>query len=291
MLVHVATDTTCLMHIAYDRSISYIVLFGLFGNILRWSYGYSLLTEDSNTSSFDKSIAAGYRYGTDNILSQSVLSTDSVLESQVHTASEETHLLQKNYTIFTKTTVWSRLRQLGRTIQTSMTKPLLAALLALVIAFIPSLQTLLFAKDSFLHGSVIIPLKNCGSASVPLVLVCLGAQLSTISFERVDPASQKVVSMAVISRMILSPLITIPLLTAIHVYGQNLIGLAADPAFLVVLGLLSAMPTAIGLTQIAQAGRAEDLLLRALFWGYGIFCLPICMLSVLSLLAILDVIR
>jgi hypothetical protein len=79
--------------------------------------------------------------------------------------------------------------------------------------------------------------------------------------------------------MVVCPLITIPLVTAIHYFGQSTIGLAADPAFFLVIGLLSAMPTAISLTQIAQVGRGESLLLRALFWGYGVLCLPFCTLT------------
>jgi predicted permease len=275
-----------------NRSVSYIVLFGLFGNILRWSYGYSLLTEETTSYDIDKSITMDYSYGTRQIGSQIAGSTISALEANLQSApTEDTQLLDTNQITYTNAHWLSRLRELGKNIYSSMTRPLSAALLALAVAFIPDLQRILFAKDSFLYGAIIIGLENCGSASVPLVLVCLGAQLSTISFERDNSRSENVVSMAVLCRMVVCPLITIPLVTAIHYFGQSTIGLAADPAFFVVIGLLSAMPTAISLTQIAQVGRGESLLLRALFWGYGVLCLPFCTLTVLSLLAILDWIR
>ncbi|CAO3677677.1 unnamed protein product [Umbelopsis ramanniana] len=274
------------------RSVSYIVLFGLFGNILRWSYGYSLLRGEEIPFSVDESIRKNQQLTKDNVATS--LDDTEILATDVDFAlppTETTYLLGTKEIPQAKIKRFSQLRIIGKTIANSMTRPLSAALLALIVGFIPSLQQLLFAKDSFIYGSIIVGLENCGSASVPLVLICLGAQLSAMSFEREDDESKNVVTLAVIARMVVSPLISIALVTAIHYYCQDFIGIAADPAFYVVLGLLSAMPTAISLTQIAQGGHSENLLIRTLFWGYGILCLPFCMFILLVLLTILDLIR
>ncbi|KAI8581997.1 hypothetical protein K450DRAFT_269780 [Umbelopsis ramanniana AG] len=273
------------------RSVSYIVLFGLFSNILRWSYGYSLLRGEEIPYSVDKSSSINQQLTKDDV-AITLGNTDTLAtEANFTKPTEATYLLGTKQAHHAKIKWSSQLRQMGAKIANSMTRPLSAALLALVVGFIPSLQQLLFAKDSFVYGSIIVGLENCGSASVPLVLVCLGAQLSTMSFVQNEYESKNVVTLAVIARMVFSPLISITLVTAIHYYCQDYIGIAADPAFYVVLGLLSAMPTAISLTQIAQGGHCENLLVRTLFWGYGILCLPFCMLILLVLLTVLDLIR
>jgi auxin efflux carrier family protein len=267
-------------------------LFGLFGNILRWSYGYSLLRAEELPYTVDKSSLKPQQLTKDNV--ETAIGNTEILATEAGCAkppTEATYLLCTKQVDDAKLEWFSRLRQIGTTIKNSMTRPLSAALLALVVGFIPSLQRLLFAKDSFVYGSITVGLENCGSASVPLVLVCLGAQLSTMSFEQDDYESKNVVTLAVLARMVFSPLISIALVTAIHYYCQDFIGIAADPAFYVVLGLLSAMPTAISLTQIAQGGHSENLLIRTLFWGYGILCLPFCMFILLVLLSVLDLIR
>lgn len=242
--------------------------------------------------SVDSSISKNQQLTKDNVATS--LDDTEILVTDVDFAlppTETTYLLGTKEVPQAKIKRFSQLRKIGTMIANSMTRPLSAALLALIVGFIPSLQQLLFAKDSFIYGSIIVGLENCGSASVPLVLVCLGAQLSSMSFEREDDESKNVVTLAVIARMVVSPLISIALVTAIHYYCQDFIGIAADPAFYVVLGLLSAMPTAISLTQIAQGGHSENLLVRTLFWGYGILCLPFCMFILLVLLTILDLIR
>ncbi|KAH8556312.1 auxin efflux carrier [Umbelopsis sp. PMI_123] len=275
-----------------SRSVSYIVLFSLFGNILRWSYGYSLLRGEEIPYTVNKSSATNHHFTNYSVTTSASNTAISAPEHDFKSSpTETTHLLGNKQEYYEENGWLNRLRHIGTTIANSMTRPLSAALLALVVGFIPPLQRLLFAKDSIMYGSIVVGLESCGSASVPLVLVCLGAQLSTMSFERDSHHSKNIVTMAVIARMVLTPLISIVLVTTIHYYCQDIIGIAADPAFYLVLGLLSAMPTAISLTQIAQGGHSENLLVRTLFWGYGILFLPFCMLTMLILLSILDLIR
>lgn len=250
------------------------------------------MKEEEIPFSVDKSIRNNQQLTKDNVVTP--LEHNIILVTDVDFAkapTETTYLLAISVAPQVKIKWFGQLRKVGTTIANSMTRPLSAALLALIVGFIPSLQQLLFAKDSFIYGSVIVGLESCGSASVPLVLVCLGAQLSGMSFEREDDESKSVVTLAIIARMVVSPLISIALVTAIHYYCQDFIGIAGDPAFYVVIGLLSAMPTAISLTQIAQGVHSENLLVRTLFWGYGILCLPFCMFILLVLLTILDFIR
>ncbi|CAO3570403.1 unnamed protein product [Mortierella alpina] len=67
-------------------------------------------------------------------------------------------------------TVLSRVRQV-------LTPPLLTALLALVIGLVPQLHRLIMSPESKIYAFIIHPLETCGAAAIPMILLCLGAQV------------------------------------------------------------------------------------------------------------------
>jgi len=58
-----------------------------------------------------------------------------------------------------------------------LTPPLLTALLALVIGLVPALHELFMSPDSKLYTFVVHPIETCGAAAIPMILLCLGAQV------------------------------------------------------------------------------------------------------------------
>ncbi|KAF9904496.1 hypothetical protein EC991_002656 [Linnemannia zychae] len=68
------------------------------------------------------------------------------------------------------TTALQRIRQV-------LTPPLFTALLALVIGLVPALHQLIMGADSKFYAYVIRPIEGCGAAAIPMILLCLGAQV------------------------------------------------------------------------------------------------------------------
>ncbi|KAF9129908.1 hypothetical protein BGW39_003643 [Mortierella sp. 14UC] len=68
------------------------------------------------------------------------------------------------------TTALERIRQV-------LTPPLFTALLALVIGLVPALHQLIMGADSKFYAYVIRPIEGCGAAAIPMILLCLGAQV------------------------------------------------------------------------------------------------------------------
>ncbi|KAJ2964292.1 hypothetical protein NQZ79_g878 [Umbelopsis isabellina] len=254
----------------------------------RWSYGYSLLTQREEAHTISKLDVETQTYGTDTTQSANYSKSRTSLIDNVNSITDDTPLLRKREVSYSGMNMRQRLFRFTNMIYHGMTRPLLAALLAVLVAFIPSLQHSLFAKDSFIHSGIVAGLENCGSASVPIVLICLGAQISTIASEDDEQDTKSVVFLAILCRMIISPILAISVLSAICYCCRDMIALTGDPAFFIVLGLVAAMPTAISLTQIAQSGRAEKLLLRTLFWNYGILLeLQLYIVFIFSVISVL----
>ncbi|KAG0331340.1 hypothetical protein BG004_001722 [Podila humilis] len=70
----------------------------------------------------------------------------------------------------TTTTAYDRVRQV-------LTPPLMTALIALVIGLVPYLHQLFMSPDSVVYRFLIRPVQNCGDAAIPMILLCLGAQV------------------------------------------------------------------------------------------------------------------
>ncbi|KAG0372298.1 hypothetical protein BGX24_000436, partial [Mortierella sp. AD032] len=192
------------------RGISYILFYAIFGNLVRWSYGFSLLVpkdEEEEEVMVDKTegisaIAGGIvereEFGVKeapmrvgevcidideqglNNASSCMTTTDNNLQTQrnqypssssppsaSHSSSPNpptTTLLQKFASLFNK------LRQV-------LTPPLLTALIALVVGLVPALHQFFMSPESKFYTFVIHPLEECGEGAIPLILICLGAQV------------------------------------------------------------------------------------------------------------------
>lgn len=164
------------------------------------------------------------------------------------------------------------------------TPPLLAALAALFVGLTP-LKPILFDKHRFLYPSLTKAIESCGSVAVPIILVCLGAQLAGFSMRHhcSSPDMKKPMAAAVCVRMLLMPLLVIPIVTLFIAYGEGLSTLASDPVFAVVMIMLGCAPTAINLVQMTQVypNFFEEEMLRVLFWNYGVLCTPLMTIVVL----------
>lgn len=169
--------------------------------------------------------------------------------------------------------------QCFKSIDKYMSPPLYAALLALFVGLCPPIKRLMYNPDSFFYASLTKAIESCGKASVPIVLVCLGAQLKSIreTQHESSPKYRQPVSLSIFIRMVLTPLCVLPLVYAFAKYGSKWSELANDPMFIVSMIVVGCTPTAINLAQITQvSGVFEEEMLNVLFWSYGVICIPVC---------------
>ncbi|KAF9965912.1 hypothetical protein BGZ70_003816 [Mortierella alpina] len=231
------------------RGISYILFYAIFGNLVRWSYGFSLLvpatskkddqqqhlestgqehmestatgswpevsspseevlidvdrptrssddTDDEQTDGEESQVqeprprlslehAPFFRAPQKSRkqlrqsthmqpLSPPVVETSRSLPSAIpqHRRQQSQQLKRSTRGMLRKkaSTVLSRVRQV-------LTPPLLTALLALVIGLVPQLHRLIMSPESKIYAFIIHPLETCGAAAIPMILLCLGAQV------------------------------------------------------------------------------------------------------------------
>ncbi|KAI9308944.1 auxin efflux carrier [Cunninghamella echinulata] len=326
------------------RGISYCLFFAMFGNIIRWSYGYNLLQpkeEDKiiniiHSKDDEENINKNYDYkptlrhssysstastipsspihqlsdddddSADNIKIKNNNDFDSIpskLEPPI-IINERSPLLSSSSASGILPTAYSnqpsihplsnsikyRTKNVIFKIHSFMSPPLYAALLALIVGLSP-LKPLMFNKDSFLYPSFTKAIQSCGKVAVPLILVCLGSQLTFIAqqqyqqyfaFDSNDSLfqslwlsikKQKVVFISLFTRLSIIPFI---IGTVIVWLKWTNIALLQDPMFVVSIILLGCTPTAINLTQITQvSGVFEEEMMQVLFWSYGVVCIPV----------------
>ncbi|KAI9316263.1 auxin efflux carrier [Dichotomocladium elegans] len=291
------------------RGISYVLFYAVFGNILRWSYGYSLLQFRSErdevvfNSHADDTIHSDThsRFSSTASLASSTTNTSTssykpilpgpgtsipnertgLLASFPHLPSDadhsDNHLSTKDHII-----------RAVHAVHGVMTPPLYAALIALFVGLIPPIKYLAF--NSFLYAAFIISIQSCGKAAVPIILVCLGAQLCEISRTSQQTSWRRKPVWAVVGiRLLLTPFLIIPIVIAFVMYGRQWSGIAADPVFNVMMIVIGCAPTAINLVQISQVtGAFENEMLHMLFYSYGIVCVPVFTLVVFAALSIVD---
>ncbi|KAI8084214.1 membrane transport protein-domain-containing protein [Gilbertella persicaria] len=242
------------------RGLSYTLFFGLFSNILRWSYGYSLLQKNDEEKD-----------GLD-------MDEEAVLSKSSHHHDYGTTSSSKS--VVTVHNGWG-ISNLFKSINKWMTPPLYAVAFALLVGLCPPLKSLFY--HSALNTAFTKAIESCGKVSVPIILLCLGAQLKSIreTPSTKNPKYRKPVCVALFIRMILTPLIVLPTVFAFATWGGAISKLAHDPIFIVSMVIVGCTPTAINLAQITQvSGMFEEEMLNLLFWSYGVACVPICTLVV-----------
>ncbi|BGP24615.1 hypothetical protein Rt10032_c03g1273 [Rhodotorula toruloides] len=197
---------------------------------------------------------------------------------------------------------WRKVKRVWSKVADFMTVPLWAAVLSLVVACIPPLQSVLNKAEPVKSA-----IRSAGSCSVPITLVTLGAYFyrpSGASAADTSPLRREeqelprsfrhkllhlvkkpfaprkddgdgegddkskgetsTVIVAVVSRMIVVPLVLIPLFAW---YAKVTVNVADDPVFVVVACLLIGSPTAITLAQITSSAAGptfEKLISRTL---------------------------
>ncbi|GAA5812850.1 hypothetical protein MFLAVUS_006309 [Mucor flavus] len=303
------------------RGISYTLFFAIFGNLIRWSYGYQLLRkrDDDDTStiggglldeeviptistyqSFEPNNVSNSNSSSDDdeYLSTSNLKRDGMpsrqLSSVTISVDESSSLLpqtnkQRNKQI-DPTVNDSIIMIIAKKVNGFMSPPLYAAFLALAVGLTP-LKPLFFDKQSFLYPSFTKAIEGCGKAAVPLILTCLGAQLYSISDSQhpASPEMKKPVATAIAIRMCLMPFLVVPIVVLFVLYGGQFSTLASDPVFVTMMIVLGCTPTAINLVQITQVNNIfEEEMLRMLFWSYGVVCVPVCTFVVFLALNVVD---
>lgn len=282
------------------RGISYTLFFGLFCNILRWSYGYNLLQKKAEDDDEEDTITAVYSssssdYGSMNNNDTSRRSS-AVTVSQANLEYEESSLKKQKQKALSTMSESSQLLKEDKpennkkswvisffvSVDKFMSPPLYAALLALFVGLIPPLKHLMYDPESFLYASITKAIESCGKASVPIVLVCLGAQLKSIrETQQSNTIPHKPVALSIFIRMFLTPFCIIPIVFAFAYFGKQWSELASDPMFIVSMVVVGCTPTAINLSQITQVNAIfEEEMLNVLFWSYGVICIPVCTLVV-----------
>ncbi|KAG2196998.1 hypothetical protein INT47_006945 [Mucor saturninus] len=309
------------------RGISYTLFFAIFGNLIRWSYGYQLLQkrDDDDTSTIaDEEVVVPVISSTYHSFSNNASTSASISSGSDDTEQEdEEYLSSKAAAAGKRDTMPSRqlssvtisvdessslLPQTNKNknkqipandnifqiilkkITGFMSPPLYAAFLALFVGLTP-LKTIFFDKQSFLYPSFTKAIEGCGKAAVPLILTCLGAQLVSISESQhpAAPEMKKPVALAIAIRMCLMPFLVVPLVVLFVLYGARFSLLAADPVFITMMIVLGCTPTAINLVQITQVNNIfEEEMLRMLFWSYGVVCVPVCTFVVFLALNVVD---
>lgn len=305
----------------FYRGVSYILFFAIFGNLLRWSYGYSLLQKlpedeeefgniddgaSGRSSTSGSSSATNYGTTTINDAEQGhgrLQMPDRTLSSTTLTAAvqpedgikakaqqETSSLLPSTSTSTQSLSLKSIVIKTMMRIHSFMSPPLYAAFLGLLVGLTP-LKHVMYDKDSFLYPCFTKAIESCGRAAVPLILTCLGAQLTIISQSQqpASPAMKKPVFVAVLVRVIIMACFSVPITCAFVIFGSQWSLLASDPVFVTLMIVLGCTPTAINLVQITQVNAIfEEEMLRMLFWSYGVVCVPVCTVVVFVALSVVN---
>lgn len=235
------------------RGITYIMVFAAVSNIVRWSYGVSLIKSMGD----DKLESASA--GTPN--------PEAGYESDV---SETTPLIVNSDNssemiapVTFRTKVQDCLIDFGKTLKAIFNPPLIAIFAAFFVSAIPQVKALFYGPNP-LFGALSRAVAVCSGAAIPAVLIGLGCNISLLIRES-RRVSFRMVSMVVASRFVIVPAIAISLLLAL----RNEFTLGDDPTFILVMMILISSPTAINLLQVCQSvDKFEDEMSMLLLYSY-----------------------
>ena len=165
--------------------------------------------------------------------------------------------------------------------------PLVAIILAMVVALVPPLQRFFFTKGTFVNNSVTSALGAMGNVAVPLILVVLGANLArnTLPEESIEEVGTKaeqakMLYLSLFCRMVIPTALMTPILALLAKYAP--LSILDDPIFLIVCFLLSGAPSALQLAQMCQVnGVFVGVVSQLLFHSYVIWILPSTLILVL----------
>ncbi|KAL8996964.1 MAG: hypothetical protein Q9169_003670 [Polycauliona sp. 2 TL-2023] len=175
-----------------------------------------------------------------------------------------------------------------------MNPPLWAMLAAIIIASIPSAQSLFFSDGTFVKNSITSAIRQMGGVAVPLILVVLGANLEGKTqpkdpnhSEEDDKEETKLLIACIVSRMLLPIIIMAPLLALAAKYVP--VSILDDPILVIVCFLLTGAPSALQLAQICQInGVYLGVMSRLLFQSYVVWILPSTLILVVCSIEVLE---
>ncbi|KAF9970341.1 hypothetical protein BGZ73_006954 [Actinomortierella ambigua] len=168
------------------RGFSYILFYAIFGNFVRWSYGYNLLVPQETVVSPHSSFSPS---PTSVVIVQSEQESPSEQESHLQLGPEKQGNVSRMRRISKRSRSWAR-RTLRVTRQL-MTPPLVTAMFSLVVGLVPFLHHTLMNKGSKFYTFLVRPLEDCGDAAIPMIVLCLGAQVVEFSRQGQKPSNQE----------------------------------------------------------------------------------------------------
>ncbi|KAI9297272.1 auxin efflux carrier [Neoconidiobolus thromboides FSU 785] len=244
------------------RGITYIVLFAAVSNIVRWSYGVTLIQNPEDK--VNEIVEAGGN-------SYKIIDDEST--PLIKNNQENTPLCQRFINF---------IRPVFSSIYNFFNPPLVAIFAALLVGSIPQLKGLLYGPSP-IFGAVANSLKVCSGAAIPIVLIGLGCNISMLLQES-RSVDFRAVGLVIVTRFFLGPLVVISLL----ILAQPWFYLGDDPVFVLTMMILVSTPTAINLLNVCQSvNKFEEEMSMLLLYSY-ILCLPIMTLLVAFYLYIIQ---
>ncbi|KAH7052662.1 dynein light chain 1, cytoplasmic [Linnemannia elongata] len=254
------------------RGVSYILFTSVFDNLVRWSFGLNLLSHHKGDNTNGKE--EGGTSNNDNGTGPVAISNNDLGDVIIDVDSHPDPQTLPPITV-TPTTWTSRLVAILKKARGLLQPPLVTAIVALIVGLIRPLHHILMDPDSKVFIFLIRPLDTCGRAAVPMILLCLGAQVLSFdsNTEAQSNSNNNPVPFILFCRMFLSPLITLPAILLVpNSLSPTLLG---DPIFRLTMVMLSASPTAVNMMQICQInGFFEKKMARLLFWSYCVVGVP-----------------
>ncbi|GJJ74662.1 auxin efflux carrier family protein [Entomortierella parvispora] len=178
------------------RGVSYILFYSVCDSLVRWSYGINMLANHpQDNPSFLKSApisnSISNSYSAPQESQGVIVQIDPEYENTPN--SNVQHQAQGHSGVqysSSKESLGQRLKtwfaQLPSRLTSFLTPPLVTACLALLVALVPPLHRLMMSPESKVYTFLVRPLETCSNAAVPLILVCLGAQV--VSFDSELPS-------------------------------------------------------------------------------------------------------
>ena len=175
---------------AAARGMSYILFYAIFGNLVRWSYGFSLLVPRDQP---EEKEVEGEEKGVDvDVEAREVLKHEAPMgedEVRINMYNHSNNNPQTRHNQNPSSspspslssnkppTLLQKSREVFHKISQVLTPPLLTALVALVVGLVPALHQFFMSHESKFYSFVVRPLEECGAGAIPLILLCLGAQV------------------------------------------------------------------------------------------------------------------
>ncbi|KAJ1938354.1 hypothetical protein FBU59_004463, partial [Linderina macrospora] len=159
------------------RGVSYAMIFATLNNILRWSFGVALMggMETATKSTFN-SVNPTPRAATP---SDSPGSPDDV-HGELSALLNDSTLSPRQGTL---ALAWAKLCGFVSAVQSCLTAPVYAIIVAFIIILVEPMHEALMNPDTIWY-TVWSAIDMCGDACVPLILISLGGQLGLMAREK-----------------------------------------------------------------------------------------------------------